>query len=88
MLIYKKAATNPSCILSDDQRRAINEARTIKIEYFNRDYITRYKCRDYMQEPVTTNNFWVSGSLIYIRSGRFDVLTVGFDQITELHVID
>jgi hypothetical protein len=88
MLIYKKAATNPACILTVDQRRALDEAHTIKIDYFIRDFITRYKCRDFQQAPVTTNNFWVSGSLIYIRRGRYDVFTIGFDQINELSIID
>ena len=53
-----------------------------------RHYIGTYKCIDLENKPITLNNFVTHGSLVYYKKNAFEWLTIAFDDITKIEILD
>lgn len=62
-----------------------NENKEIIVQTFTRHFTSKFSCIDHLEKPIKLNNFWVSGSLIYIKSG-FNYRTISFDDIQKIEI--
>ena len=88
MLLYEKSietiGKEKEVLKQLDNAR--NEHKEIKVQTFTRHFIDRFSCIDHLNKPfILNNNFWVSGSLIYIKSG-FNYNTISFDDIQKIEI--
>lgn len=59
--------------------------KSLKIYTRTRQYIGSYKAIDRPNPPITIKNFYISGGLIYSRSG-YNTLTISYDDISKIEL--
>ena len=60
--------------------------KPLKIYTYTRHYIGDFKAIDHPNPPIIINNFWISGGLIYSRSG-YNTRTISHDEILKIEVL-
>lgn len=88
MLLYEKSietiGKGKEVLKQLDNAR--NEHKEIKVQTFTRHFTSKFSCIDHLEKPIKlNNNFWVSGSIIYIKSG-FNYKTISFDDIQKIEI--
>ncbi len=69
--------TNFKTLLLDCERLHI----TVTFHTHNRQYLGDYKALDTVNKPITLNNFWCHGELIYYKLNEFEWKNITIDSI-------
>ena len=59
--------------------------KPVTIHTFSRRFITKHKCIDTPNKPITLNSFICHGGLIYYKKNEFDWQTISWDEISAIY---
>lgn len=65
---------------------ARSSGKKLKLRTVNRHFIDRYKCIEHVNPDITLSNYWLSGSLIYTRSG-YNIRCFSYDDIIYMEAV-